>query len=96
MGPSDCWYVGDAERDIAAGRAAGLRDARALATLGLYAPDAEDIAKGLTLPDGLVLSAWDQKLVIRGACADLWPLKRDLSPVIRQLTGGTLPRVWAT
>jgi phosphoglycolate phosphatase len=28
--PSDCWYVGDAERDIAAGRAAGTRTLVAL------------------------------------------------------------------
>ena len=77
------------------GAAAGLGTARAFATLLFYAPDAEDIARRLTLPGSLALSAWDGKLVIRGAAADLWPLKQALAPVIGQLTGGRLPRVWA-
>ncbi|MEL7299975.1 MAG: urease accessory protein UreD [Pseudomonadota bacterium] len=75
------------------GKAAGLRDARAIATLLYWGPDAEDIA--LDLPPGLHASAWGGKCVIRGAFPDLWPLKTALAPVLRQLTGGHLPRVWA-
>ncbi|MEM8592808.1 MAG: urease accessory protein UreD [Pseudomonadota bacterium] len=77
------------------GRAAGLCEARAIATLVYWAEEAEDVAEALELPVGLAKSAWEGKLVIRGAYADLWPLKKDLAPVLRRLTGGQLPRVWA-
>ncbi|MEL6916010.1 MAG: urease accessory protein UreD [Pseudomonadota bacterium] len=75
------------------GAAAGLGEARALVTLLYWGPDAEDVA--LDLPAGLHASAWGGKCVIRGAFPDLWPLKTALAPVLRQLTGGPLPRVWA-
>ncbi|MCH2077322.1 MAG: urease accessory protein UreD [Rhodobacteraceae bacterium] len=75
------------------GRAAGLGDARAFATMVYRADDAEDRAIGL--PEGLYSSAWDGKRVIRGAAADLWPLKKALSHAITQFTDGALPRVWA-
>ncbi|MEM9349393.1 MAG: urease accessory protein UreD [Pseudomonadota bacterium] len=77
------------------GKAAGLADTRAFMTLVLYAEDAEDVARSLVLPSGLAMSAWGGKLVIRGAYGDLWPLKRDLAPVLKKLTGGQMPRVWA-
>lgn len=93
--PEPVWIDALALDEGLMGRAAGLGDARALATLVLWAQDAEDIAAGLVLPDGLALSAWDGRLLIRGAYADLWPLKTDLGPIIKQLSGGSLPRVWA-
>lgn len=77
------------------GEPAGLADARAFTTLVLCAQDAEDVAAALSLPDGLVMSAWNERLVLRGAFPDLWPLKAALAPVLRQLTGARLPRVWA-
>ncbi|MEO0484919.1 MAG: urease accessory protein UreD [Pseudomonadota bacterium] len=93
--PGPVWVDAVSLDAAALGQAAGLRDARAIATLLYWAPDAADVLNGLPLPDGCAASAWDGKLVIRAAASDLWPLKRALTPLIERLSGGVLPRVWA-
>ncbi|MEM1235857.1 MAG: urease accessory protein UreD [Pseudomonadota bacterium] len=89
------WVDALAMDETLLGSAAGLGGARAIGTLILWDERAEDIARGFKLPEGLAISAWEGRLVIRGAYRDLWPLKSDLAPVIRQLCAGDLPRVWA-
>ncbi|WP_186826955.1 urease accessory protein UreD [Shimia ponticola] len=83
------------DADVAAA-AAGLGTARAAVTLVYVGRDAED--KPRPHVPGLHSSAWDGRLVVRGAFADLWPLKQALLPYLKTLKatidGGPLPRVW--
>jgi len=81
------------------GARAGLDGARALATLVLMAPGAEDARA--TLADiteegvSIALSAWDGKLVLRALARDARPLKTALARVLSTLRAGApLPRVW--
>jgi len=80
----------------AASAAAGLGCARAAVTLVYVGPDAED--KPRPEASGLLASAWDERLVVRGVFPDLWPLKQALIPYLKTLKatidGGPLPRVW--
>ncbi|MEO1704097.1 MAG: urease accessory protein UreD, partial [Pseudomonadota bacterium] len=91
--PGPVWIDALALDESLIGQAAGVAEARALATLVFWAPGAEDIS--LDLHGGLHASAWGGKYVIRGHARDLWPLKRALAPVLEKLMGGPLPRVWA-
>ena len=99
--------IGDA---VLAGRAApaGLAGARALATLALVAPGAEDAAgplRDLSWPEGVraAVSGWDGRCVVRFMAGDGWPLRLALAAALRHLRGqgggrgdvdGALPRVW--
>lgn len=80
----------------AAGAPAGLGCARAAVTLVYIGADADDRPKPET--PGLHATAWDGRLVVRGAFPDLWPLKQALIPYLKTLKatidGGPLPRVW--
>lgn len=81
---------------------AGLRGARAVSTLALIAPGAEDaltpLRDALNQCDGVTAaaSAWDGKCVARLMAADPAPLRRALARAIETLRGGPLPRVWQT
>ena len=88
------------DADLTRPGAAGLGDAVAVATLALFAPDAEDRLAALraALPmDGLVraaASAWEGKLVARVMAPAAWPLRQAVARAVACLTGGALPRVW--
>ncbi|NKX45875.1 urease accessory protein UreD [Roseicyclus persicicus] len=90
LGPADLLRPG----------AAGLGGAVAVATLSLFAPDAEDRLDRLraALPsDGPVraaASAWDGRVVARFAAPEAWPLRRAVARAVEALTDGPLPRVW--
>ncbi|MHC0053990.1 urease accessory protein UreD [Actibacterium sp. D379-3] len=78
---------------------AGLRGARAFATLALVAPGAEDALtplRGALPADGCeaAASAWDGKCVARFISTEAAPLRRALARAITTLRGGPLPRVW--
>jgi urease accessory protein len=79
---------------------AGLGDAVAVATLALFAPDAEDRLAALraVLPsDGVVraaASAWDGRVVARFMAPAAWPLRQAVARAVATVTGGALPRVW--
>ena len=79
---------------------AGLGDAVAVATLALFAPDAEDRLGALraVLPsDGVVraaASAWDGRVVARFMAPAAWPLRQAVARAVATVTGGVLPRVW--
>jgi len=83
-------------------RPALLAGARALATVALVAPGAEDATGAVRaaidgLPDGVVAAAsgWDGKCVVRLRAVDGWPLRRALARLLNVLRGGAaLPRVW--
>ena len=83
-------------------RPALLAGARALATVALVAPGAEDAVGPVRaaiagLPDGVAAAAsgWDGKCVVRLRAADGWPLRRALVRLLAVLRGGAaLPRVW--
>jgi len=83
-------------------RPALLAGARALATVALVAPGAEDATGAVRaaidgLPDGVVAAAsgWDGKCVVRLRAVDGWPLRRALARLLSVLRGGAaLPRVW--
>ncbi|MFY0691151.1 MAG: urease accessory protein UreD [Paracoccaceae bacterium] len=77
--------------------------ARAIATLGFFAPEADGLADGLAervmagLAQGEVrvaASGWDGKLIMRFAATDLLPLKRAVAQALEALRGRALPRVW--
>lgn len=77
---------------------AGLAGAQALAVIAFLAPGAEDAlapVRRLLAIDGVSAgaSAWDGKLVVRATAADPGPLRRMVTTVVRQLSGG-VPRVW--
>lgn len=74
-----------------------LGGARAMATLALVAPGAEDalgrVRAELTEPGvRAAASAWDGKCVLRALASDAYPLRRQLARVIAAL--GRVPRVW--
>jgi urease accessory protein len=83
-----------------AGNPAGLAGARALATVALVAPGAEDALGPLRAAlggEGVVsaASAWDGRCVARFAAADALPLKQAVARALTALRGGAaLPRVW--
>jgi urease accessory protein len=95
---------------VLAGRAApaGLAGARALATVALVAPGAEDAAgplRDLPWPEGVraAVSGWDGRCLLRLMAGDGWPLRLALAAALRHLRGqggrrgrsdGALPRVW--
>jgi len=78
---------------------ATLAGARALATVALVAPGAER-ALGRLQPllerPGITASAsaWNGRLVLRAMAGDAWPLRQWLAPLLTELRGGPLPRVW--
>ncbi|MEO1790103.1 MAG: urease accessory protein UreD, partial [Pseudomonadota bacterium] len=79
---------------------AGLAGAQALAVIAFLSPGAEDAlapVRRLLAIDGVSAgaSAWDGKLVVRAMAADPGPLRRMVTTVVRQLSGG-VPRVWPT
>lgn len=81
------------------GAAAGLRGGRAIATLALVAPGAEDALGPLraALPGQgyeAAASAWNGKCVARFIGADAAALRHGLARAITTLRGGPLPRVW--
>ncbi|SMX34237.1 urease accessory protein UreD [Actibacterium lipolyticum] len=81
------------------GARAGLRGARAFATLALIAPGAEDALGPLRAGldhDGVEVaaSAWNGKCVARFIGADATPLRQAVARAITTLRGGPLPRVW--
>jgi len=79
---------------------AGLAGARALATVALVAPGAEDALRPLRAAlggEGVVsaASAWDGRCVARFAAGDALPLKQAVARALTALRGGEdLPRVW--
>ncbi|MBC7737511.1 MAG: urease accessory protein UreD [Candidatus Saccharibacteria bacterium] len=76
-----------------------LNGARAFAVICLVAQGAEDAVTALrdALDPALgAVSGWDGKCVIRLAAHDGWPLKQQIARLLRILTGGPLPRVWAS
>ena len=82
---------------LAAGPA-GLNGARALATVALVAPGAEDALAAVRacLPEGIeaAASGWDGKLIVRLLGPDLFPVKRAVARVLNVMRGVALPRVW--
>lgn len=90
-----------ADRHLADRSAAGLGGARALATLVLAAPGAEDAlgpARAACAAEGVTAaaSAWDGRCVIRMMAPDATPLRRALARAIETLGRRPLPRVWQT
>ncbi|QUS35670.1 urease accessory protein UreD [Falsirhodobacter algicola] len=78
---------------------AGLAGARAIATLAMVGPGAEDAltrARGALTQDGVeaAASAWDGKLVVRMRAGDGWPLRRQVASLLTALRDAPLPRVW--
>ena len=75
---------------------AALGGSRALATLALIGPGAEDVLGPLraVLPPFAAASAWDDRLVARFAHREAAPLRRALIRAIVALRGGPVPRVW--
>ena len=82
---------------LAAGPAA-LNGARALATVALVGPQAEDALSAVrdVIPSGFeaAASAWGGKLVVRLLGPDLLPVKQAVARVLNVLRGVPLPRVW--
>lgn len=80
--------------------AAGLAGARAVATVALVAPGAEDalgpVRAALAGAEGVAAaaSAWDGRCLVRAMAPDAWPLRRVLARVLAVLRGRGLPRVW--
>lgn len=80
-------------------RGATLDGARATAMVLYVAPDAEARLDGVrALLDGVTsaagASAWNGMLLVRAAARSSRDLQRDLQPVLTQLSGRPLPRVW--
>ncbi|NNK79013.1 MAG: urease accessory protein UreD [Litoreibacter sp.] len=91
----------DLARDSLAQRAhpALWGDARAVATLGFYAPGADELGdRAMAAVDAggvrVAASGWDDKLIVRFAAPDLLPLKRAVAQALDALRGSALPRVW--
>ncbi len=82
-------------RDILAGPGT-LCGGRAMATVIYIAPDAEDRLGPVRaiVGDGAAASAWEGKLAVRIAAPDGAALRKALIPVLMDLRGGVLPRVW--
>ncbi|MEM5468634.1 urease accessory protein UreD [Celeribacter marinus] len=75
-----------------------LGGARAIATIGVFAQGAQDLAdslKSLT-QEGVSagVSGWNGKLIIRAMAADGYPLRRYVARALEHLRHGPLPRVW--
>ncbi|WP_066703983.1 urease accessory protein UreD [Celeribacter ethanolicus] len=75
-----------------------LSGARAIATVGLFAPGAEALAD-LVKPiqhEGVTagVSGWNGKLVIRAMAPDGYPLRRYVAQVLKTIRQTDLPRVW--
>lgn len=75
-----------------------LSGARAIATVGLFAPGAEALAD-LVKPiqhEGVTagVSGWNGKLVIRAMAPDGYPLRRYVAQVLKTIRQADLPRVW--
>ncbi|BDW85663.1 urease accessory protein UreD [Roseicyclus marinus] len=79
---------------------AGLNGAVAVATLSLFARDAEDRLARLRAvlpvegPVRAAASAWDGRVVARFMAAEAWPLRQAVARAVARLTDGPLPRVW--
>lgn len=80
-----------------------LGQARALATVGLVASEAELRLDGVRavlrqLGEGFgvdaAASAWDGKLIVRMLARDAFDLRRALIGILEHLTGRPMPRVW--
>ncbi|MDF0595233.1 urease accessory protein UreD [Psychromarinibacter halotolerans] len=85
---------------LARGHAPGvLGGARAMATVALVAPGAEDAldrVRAVLDADGVeaAASGWDGKCVVRALAHDGFPLRRLVAQVLMTLRPGPLPRVW--
>ncbi len=75
--------------------AAGLGEARSLATIGLIDAHAEDCLPAVRrkFPD-IPASAWEGKLVVRALSSNPHSLRRRVAAVLEHLRGAPLPRVW--
>ncbi len=76
-----------------------LGGARALATVALVGPGAEDAAHGLralTAPEGVrwAVSGWNGRTLIRAVAGDGFEMRRAVAQWLQHLRGGPLPRVW--
>jgi urease accessory protein len=83
--------------DLGAGRPALIDGARAVATVALVGPGAEDAAGPLraALGDAGQVSAWDGKCVTRMAAPAALPLRRAVMRAVAALRPGMArPRVW--
>lgn len=73
--------------------------ARAMASIALIAPDAEDALEPLRQMlcfDGVTAaaSAWDGRCIVRLLAQDAWPLRQAIAKILTKLRGCDLPRVW--
>jgi urease accessory protein len=78
---------------------ATLGPSRAMATVILAAPGAEDAlgpVRAVLIEPGCeaAATAWDGRLVVRALANDGWPLRRLVARVLTILRGGPVPRVW--
>lgn len=86
--------------DLEPAKLAGLNGALALASLSLFAPDAEDrigAVRAVLPTDGSVLaaaSAWDGRITARFMGSDAYALRRVVARAVETVTRGPLPRVW--
>jgi urease accessory protein len=76
-----------------------LGGARAVATVALIAPGAEDAAaaaRSALAVEGVeaAASGWNGKCVVRMLGADPWPVRRQMARAIEALGRRPLPRVW--
>lgn len=79
--------------------AAGLADARALATVVLVSPDAADAlapVRAVLTHENVraAASSLPGRLVVRLLARDGWPLRRQLAEILTCLRRAPLPRVW--
>lgn len=74
-------------------RPEGFDCGRALASVFCTGPNLNRQAQ-IAQASGLAWSHWDDKLVIRHVTDDTYSLKKALVPLLRDLTGQDLPRVW--
>lgn len=77
----------------------GLGEARAIASLGFFAPEAGrymDAVQALPQTDVVAgVSAWNNRLILRATAPDLWPLRKYIAKVLGVMRDGApLPRVW--
>lgn len=79
-----------------------LAGARAMATVGFFAPGAEALAdlvkpiqhEGQHASVTAGVSGWNGKLVIRAMAPDGYPLRRYVAQVLKVIRQADLPRVW--
>ncbi len=84
---------------LAAAGLAAPGAARAMATVALFAPGAEDALaalRALPEPAGVRMgsSAWNGRCILRLLASEAPPLRRALAAALGVLRGGALPRVW--